>query len=200
MIEQIKSYKIKGNPNNPRIVKDSKFHKLVASIKEFPEMLKLRPIVVDENMTILGGNMRWKASKEAGLKDVWIIQADNLTDAKKKEFIIKDNVNYGEWNWDILANEWNTAELDDWGMDIWKNFDDMVQTVNASNENDEWVGMPEFESKEDTLKLIVHFENEQDREEFAQKHNIELTIKGKTTWSTTYPYSARNDLSSLSYE
>ena len=200
MIEQIKSYKIKGNPNNPRIVKDSKFHKLVASIKEFPEMLKLRPIVVDENMTILGGNMRWKASKEAGLKDVWIIQANNLTDAKKKEFIIKDNVNYGEWNWDILANEWNTAELDDWGMDIWKNFDDMVQTVNASNENDEWVGMPEFESKEDTLKLIVHFENEQDREEFAQKHNIELTIKGKTTWSTTYPYSARNDLSSLSYE
>jgi hypothetical protein len=200
MIKQIKSYKIKGNPNNPRIVKDSKFHKLVASIKEFPEMLKLRPIVVDENMTILGGNMRWKASKEAGLKDVWIIQADNLTDAKKKEFIIKDNVNYGEWNWDILANEWNTAELDDWGMDIWKNFDDMVQTVNASNENDEWVGMPEFESKEDTLKLIVHFDNEQDREEFAQKHNIELTIKGKTTWSTTYPYSARNDLSSLSYE
>jgi hypothetical protein len=99
-----------------------------------------------------------------------------------------------------LANEWNTAELDDWGMDIWKNFDDMVQTVNASNENDEWVGMPEFESKEDTLKLIVHFDNEQDREEFAQKHNIELTIKGKTTWSTTYPYSARNDLSSLSYE
>jgi hypothetical protein len=151
-------------------------------------------------MTILGGNMRWKASKEAGLKDVWIIQADNLTDAKKKEFIIKDNVNYGEWNWDILANEWNTSELDDWGMDIWKNFDDMVQTVNASNENDEWVGMPEFQSKDDTLKLIVHFENEQDREEFAQKHNIELTIKGKTTWSTTYPYSARNDLSSLSYE
>jgi hypothetical protein len=200
MIEQIKSYKIKGNPNNPRIVKDSKFQKLVASIKEFPEMLKLRPIVVDENMTILGGNMRWKASKEAGLKDVWIIQADNLTDAKKKEFIIKDNVNYGEWNWDILANEWNTSELDDWGMDIWKNFDDMVQTVNASNENDEWVGMPEFQSKDDTLKLIVHFENEQDREEFAQKHNIELTIKGKTTWSTTYPYSARNDLSSLSYE
>ena len=87
MIKQIKSYKIKGNPNNPRILKDSKFKQLVQSIKEFPEMLKIRPIVVDENLMILGGNMRWKASQDAGLKEIWIYKADNLSEKKSKNLL-----------------------------------------------------------------------------------------------------------------
>jgi len=124
MKQQVKLYKIKGNPNNPRIIKNDKFKKLVKSIQEFPEMLKLRPIVVDEDMMVLGGNMRLKASKDAGLKEVWIEIAEGLTEEQKKEFIVKDNVGFGEWEWDMLANEWDSVQLAEWGLDVWENLDD----------------------------------------------------------------------------
>jgi DNA modification methylase len=106
------------NPNNPRIIKDEKFDKLVQSIKEFPDMLKYRPIVVDENNVILGGNMRFKACKAAKLKQVPVMKASELTEAQKREFIIKDNVSGGEWDWAMLQNEWDTEQLDAWGVDI----------------------------------------------------------------------------------
>jgi DNA modification methylase len=109
---------IKPNTNNPRFIKDDKFRKLVKSIKEFPEMLELRPIVVDSDMIVLGGNMRLKACIEAGLTEVPILVADQLTEEQKKEFIVKDNVGFGEWDWDILANEWDTDLLEEWGLDI----------------------------------------------------------------------------------
>jgi len=109
---------IKFNPNNPRVIKDEKFRKLVRSIKDFPKMLELRPIVVDENNMVLGGNMRLKACIELGLKDVPTIQAKDLTEEQKKEFIIKDNVGFGEWDWDDLANNWEVEELTDWGLDL----------------------------------------------------------------------------------
>jgi len=116
--------KLKPNKDNPRIIKDDKFKKLVKSIKDFPEMLELRPIVVDEDMTILGGNMRYKACIEAGLKEVYIKIAEGLTEEQKQEFIIKDNVGFGEWEWDILANEWDSTKLAEWGLDVWENIDD----------------------------------------------------------------------------
>lgn len=109
---------IKPNPNNPRIIKDDKFKKLVKSIQDFPQMLELRPIVIDENNVVLGGNMRLKACIEAGLTDVPVKQAADLTEEQKKEFIVKDNVGYGEWDWDDLANNWNTNDLIEWGLDI----------------------------------------------------------------------------------
>jgi site-specific DNA-methyltransferase (adenine-specific) len=109
---------IKPNTDNPRIIKDHKFKKLVKSIKDFPEMLEKRPIVVDENMIVLGGNMRLKALLEAGVKDVWIDVAEGWTEEQKKEFIIKDNVGFGEWDWDILANEWEPDLLEDWGLEL----------------------------------------------------------------------------------
>ena len=124
MKQQVKISKVKGNPNNPRIIKNDKFKKLVKSIQEFPEMLKLRPIVVDEDMIVLGGNMRLKASKDAGLKEVWIEVAEGLTEEQKKEFIVKDNVGFGEWEWDMLANEWDSVQLAEWGLDVWENEDD----------------------------------------------------------------------------
>jgi hypothetical protein len=111
---------IKSNPNNPRIIKDDKFKKLVASIKEFPQMLSLRPIVVNDDMIVLGGNMRLKACKEAGLKEVPVIKASELDVDQQRQFIIKDNVGYGEWDWDMLANEWDEKELDMWGLDVWQ--------------------------------------------------------------------------------
>ena len=116
--EFVKISKIKKNPNNPRLVKDDKFKKLVQSIKDFPEMLKIRPIVVNEDMVVLGGNMRLRACKDAGLKDVPIIQASELTEKQQREFIIKDNVGFGEWDWDMIANEWDAEQLDDWGLDM----------------------------------------------------------------------------------
>lgn len=116
--ELIKLSSIKGNPSNPRLIKDDKFAKLVKSIKEFPEMLELRPIVVNDDMVVLGGNMRLKACKEAGLKEVPVIKASTLTEEQQKEFIIKDNVGFGEWDWSTLANEWDSTKLEEWGMDL----------------------------------------------------------------------------------
>jgi DNA modification methylase len=118
MFEVLPLNKIKANPNNPRLVKDDKFKKLVKSIQDFPQMLNIRPIVVNEDMVVLGGNMRLKACKEAGLKEVPVIKASSLTEEQQKEFIIKDNVGYGEWDWDMIANEWDAEQVTDWGLDI----------------------------------------------------------------------------------
>ena len=119
-MQKVKITQIKNNPNNPRIIKDVKFKQLVQSIKDLPEMLELRPIVVNADMVVLGGNMRLKACIDAGLKEVPIIIADNLDEAKQKQFIIKDNIGYGEWDWDILANEWEAEELAEWGLEVWQ--------------------------------------------------------------------------------
>ena len=126
MIEKVKIGKVFSNPDNPRIIKDNKFNKLVSSIKEFPEMLELRPIVVNSDMVVLGGNMRLKACKEAGLKEVHILKADSLTEEQQKEFIVKDNVGFGEWDWEILANEWDVKKLEDWGLDGFP-FEDVLE-------------------------------------------------------------------------
>ena len=108
---------IKSNPNNPRVIKGDKFKKLVQSIKDLPEMAEVRPIVVNTDMVVLGGNMRLKAMREAGWKDVPIEVVDWDED-KQRQFIIKDNVNGGEWDWDMLANQWNAEELQGWGLDL----------------------------------------------------------------------------------
>lgn len=136
-IENVKISKVKPNPENPRIIKDEKFQKLVQSIKEFPEMLRIRPIVVNQDLVVLGGNMRLKACKDAGMKDIWIIQASDLTEEQQKQFVIKDNVGFGEWNWDILANEWDSQVLEEWGLDVWVNQDDIkIDNVDTEVEPD----------------------------------------------------------------
>ncbi len=116
-MEIVKLSEVKLNPNNPRLIKDDKFKKLVQSIKDFPEMLNIRPIVVNQDMIILGGNMRYKACKEAGLKEIPIIITD-LSEDKQREFLIKDNTSGGEWDWEVLANEWDNEELESWGLDL----------------------------------------------------------------------------------
>ena len=129
----MKLYKIKNNPNNPRLVKNDKFFKLVKSIKEFPEMLKIRPIVVNDDLIVLGGNMRLKACKEAGLKEVPVIQASELTAEQQREFIVKDNVGFGEWDWDMIANEWDAEQLDDWGLDLPVDFNVVEEEAEEDN-------------------------------------------------------------------
>jgi hypothetical protein len=114
---------IKRNPNNPRVLQDEKLEKLVRSIKDFPQMLEIRPIVVNDDMVVLGGNMRLKACKEAGLKEVPVMKASDLTEDQQREFIIKDNVGFGEWDWNLLSTEWDTDELDEWGLKTWDTSD-----------------------------------------------------------------------------
>lgn len=146
-LTRIKLSKLKSNPNNPRIIKDDKFRKLVQSIQAFPEMLEARPIVCDPDGVVLGGNMRLKACLEAGLKEVpaYVVSWE---EAKQKEFIIKDNVGYGEWDWDILANEWEPELLTEWGLDVW--------TPNVTDDLNEF------------------FEHDSSREEDPEKYKIIL--------------------------
>ncbi len=113
----MKLKEIKLNPSNPRVIKDEKFQQLVKSIKDFPQMLSIRPIVVNEDMVVLGGNMRLRACQEARLKEVPVIIANELTPEQQREFIIKDNIGFGQWDWDMLANEWDATELEEWGLE-----------------------------------------------------------------------------------
>jgi ParB-like chromosome segregation protein Spo0J len=146
----MKLSEINPNPNNPRLVKDDRFKKLVSSIEAFPEMMELRPMIIDENNVILGGNMRYKALqhlKRKEIPDSWVKRADELTNDQKKEFIIKDNVGFGEHDWDKLANEWDSEQLNDWGLDVWQAPED----VDYSDKNQE-IDTDMFSDKM-TLKL-----------------------------------------------
>ena len=119
-MKYVKIKDIKPNLKNPRVLKDEKFEKLKRSISEFPEMLELRPIVVDADMMVLGGNMRLRALQDLGVQEVPVLIASELTEEQQRQFIIKDNVGFGEWDWDILGNEWNSQELEEWGLDVWQ--------------------------------------------------------------------------------
>jgi len=123
---------IKQNPNNPRSINKDKFNKLVKSIEEFPRMLELRPIVLNKDNIVLGGNMRLKACKHIGLTEVPVVYADDLTEEEQRQFIIKDNVGFGDWDWELLANEWDVSDLNDWGLDL----PDMdVEVLEAEEDN-----------------------------------------------------------------
>jgi ParB-like chromosome segregation protein Spo0J len=172
----VKINSIKTNPKNPRLIKDDKFKKLVKSIQEFPQMLELRPIVVDENNIILGGNMRYKACIEAGLKEVFILKAEDLTELQKDEFIVKDNVGFGEWDWDILANEWDAEKLEDWGLDL---------PIYNSDEYETTLGGESINIANDYIALITIQENKiieaesllKEIELLQEKGVLEVTIK-----------------------
>ena len=159
---------IKINPQNPRIIKDDKFKKLCDSIKSFPKMLSLRPIVVDDNMMILGGNMRFKALKELGFKDLqddWVKIANELTDEEKRRFIIEDNIGFGDWDYDMLANDYDVDELKEYGMDDsdLKMYDD---ENNDSDDNDDKL--------KTMFQVTIDCENESEQKETFDK----LTAQG----------------------
>lgn len=123
------------NSQNPRIVNKAKFEKLKKSIQDFPEMLNLRPLILNKDNVILGGNMRYKAIVELGYSEVPIIRAEDLTERQAQEFIIKDNLSFGDWDWDILANEWDSVELGEWGLDVWQNEDDIIAHEDTPTED-----------------------------------------------------------------
>lgn len=144
----VKVSKLKKNPDNPRIIKDDKFEKLVKSIKDFPKMLEIRPIVYTSDFVVLGGNMRLEAAKAAGLSEVWAVDASELTQEQQKEFIIKDNVGYGEWDWGELTNNWDANDLEDLGLDV-PGFDS--SEIDYSGKNQE-IDTDDFSDKM-TIKL-----------------------------------------------
>lgn len=146
-LQRVPVSKLRANPKNPRIIKDEKFQKLVQSIKDFPEMLDLRPIVVDGEWMVLGGNMRLKACQAAGLKEVPVAIAADLTPDQQREFIIKDNVGFGEWEWDALANEWDAETLDKWGLDV-------PEMIDEAEEGDE-IEFPQSVQLAPTQEYIV---------------------------------------------
>jgi hypothetical protein len=157
----MKLNQIKSNPNNPRIIKDEKFKKLCESIKALPKMMELRPIVVDENFIVQGGNMRLKALNELGYKEIpetWVKQAKDFTEEELKEFIIKDNVGFGEWDWDGLANNWDENELIGWGLNlpIWN--DDM--TNNESYEGLDALSKLDKFMNAEVKRMFLVYDNE----------------------------------------
>ena len=167
---KVKISEVKSNPNNPRIIKDDKFQKLVKSIKEFPEMLNIRPIVVNADMVVLGGNMRLKACKEAGIKEVAIIKADDLTDEQQKQFIIKDNVGFGEWDWENLANQWDENDLKEWGLDI----PIFGHTINTMSE-EELDLSEEFDpigKSSDIQRVVFLFDGKEEAESYLDNLNV----------------------------
>ena len=153
---------IKPNEENPRFITDAKFKKLVKSIKDFPEMLEARPLVIDEDNIVLGGNMRLKALKSAGVFEIPVKRVIGWTAEKKKEFIIKDNIGYGEWDWDLVANGWEAEQLENWGLDV-PNF----------GENDEDL-LVENISENEIFKIQVALETEEKQNQLYQ----ELLAKG----------------------
>ena len=173
-IQKVSISSIKENDANPRFINKHKFQKLVNSVKEFPEMLSLRPIVVDKDNIILGGNMRYKACKEIGLKEVYIIQADDLDEKKAQEFIIKDNVGFGEWDWDILANDWDTDLLEDWGLDL--NIDNAIDDL----EEDDDIELPQSVQLEPPKEyiLIMAEPNSVDWEELKETLKLKMVHRG----------------------
>jgi len=150
----IKLSDIKSNPNNPRLIKDDKFKKLVNSIKEFPKMMDLRPIIIDNDSMILGGNMRLNALLELKYSEVpneWIKKAKDLTEDETRRFIIADNVGFGEHDWDLLANEWDSEQLIEWGLDVWNN-NKQINLNDFFEENNE--------PKEEKFKIILEYTEE----------------------------------------
>jgi ParB-like chromosome segregation protein Spo0J len=161
----VKITDVKPNPKNPRVIRDEKFKKLVKSIQEFPDMLNKRPLIVftdvDGKYCVLGGNMRLKALNELKYTKIPIIEADEWTEEQKAEFLIKDNVGFGEWDWDQLANEWDSEKLNDWGMDVPiyedVNLDDFFEENNLPEDKEEKFTITLEYSEEDYAEVIELF-------------------------------------------
>lgn len=174
-MEKVKLSDIRPNPNNPRVIKDDKFKKLVKSIQDFPQMLELRPIVVNDDMIVLGGNMRLKALEHLGIEETYIIKASDLTDKQEQEFIIKDNVGYGEWDWDQLANEWDVEDLDDWGLDI-PGIDDRIDGI-KDGEEIEFEQSVQIEPPKEYI-LIMAEPNSVDWEDLKEVLKLKMVRRG----------------------
>ena len=169
---------VKPNPRNPRIIRDEKFQKLVKSIKDFPEMLEKRPLVcftdADGTLVVLGGNMRLRAAKEAGMSMIPVMLADDWTEEKKAEFLIKDNVGFGEWNWEELANDWDGEKLDEWGLDV-PNYSIGLDVNNMTDDDvditEEFDPIGTMDGKQ---RVVFLFDGKDEAESYLKSLNVEF--------------------------
>jgi hypothetical protein len=196
---------IEGVPKNPRYIKDEKYELLKQSLADDPEFTNLNPILVIEyshNYIVIGGNMRSRAAKELGWKEIEasVMPADTPVELIRAR-IIKHNADYGSDDWDLLANEWEAKELEAYGMDLPEyGNSEQLGDINGSDENAEWIGMPDFEPSETNPGLVITFDSPELREQFVTQNDMQISIKGKTTWSTRLPYREREDLLATQYE
>jgi|TARA_R110002074_G_scaffold145232_1_gene293941 hypothetical protein len=165
MSKKIAIKKLISNEDNPRYIGEAKFKKLVKSIQDFPEMLEKRPIIVDENFVVLGGNMRLKACLKAGFTEVWFEQVKDWTEEQKKQFIIKDNVGFGDWDWDILGNKWVAGDLQDWGLDV-PNWETDIEFADDDDIDDEFDYPDDIEKSH--VRMIQLFFNDKTEPIFKQ--------------------------------
>lgn len=169
-IQKVSINEVKLSPTNPRIIKDEKFKKLVRSIQDFPEMLSIRPIVVDAEGFVLGGNMRFKACKEAGLKEVYIIKADNLTEEQKKEFVIKDNASFGDWDWEVLQSTWDLDLVAEWGVDVFELPNELDYSLLEDEEDDDDDTNDKLKDKAEgnSKSILLPFKKPEEMAEFVK--------------------------------
>lgn len=170
-VEWVKIDQVHPNPENPREINEESFNKLKKSIQEFPEMLTLRPLVVKEGV-VLGGNMRLEALKQLGYSKAPIIDANELTDEQIKEFIIKDNVPFGKWDWDVLANDWDAEQLNDWGLDVWQDGDYNPEAGGLTEEERKYVSKiepPVYEPTMDEPPSLNELVDEEKTKELVKK-------------------------------
>jgi hypothetical protein len=173
---------IKPNPNNPRVLRDDKFQKLKQSITEFPKMLSLRPMVIDENNVVLGGNMRLRALQELGFTDIdeaWVKRSSDLTEEEKKRFIIADNVAFGEWDWDTLANDWEVVDLEAWGLDI-PQFDTVEELEASEDKYTQKIDTPVYEPKNEKPLIQELYNADKYKELVTNIENSSVTEEIKT--------------------
>lgn len=173
-IEKVKISEVKNNPNNPRVIKNDDFRKLVKSIKDAPWMLELRSIVVNDDNVVLGGNQRLRACKEAGLKEIYITKASELSEEQQREFIVKDNINAGQWDWDALANEFEAEKLEEWGLEL--PIDDRIDEV-EDGEEIEIAQSVQLEPPKEYI-LIMAEPNSVDWEEIKESLKLKIVRKG----------------------
>jgi hypothetical protein len=169
---------IKANPKNPRVIKDEKFSKLVKSLQDFPEMLEKRPLVcftdVDSKVVVLGGNMRLKAAKECGMKQLPVMLADDWTEEQKNEFLIKDNVGFGEWNWEEITADWDVEQLGEWGLDVPVFYNDLE--INEMTDDDVDI-TEEFDPVGNTgnqQRVVFLFDGKDEAESYLNSINVEF--------------------------
>lgn len=181
----VKITEVKPNPKNPRIIKDDKFRKLVKSIQEFPDMLNKRPLIVftdtDGKYVVLGGNMRLKACTEIGLKEIPVILADEWTEEQKAEFLIKDNVGFGEWDWDQLANEWDAEKLDDWGLNIPNWSAGIDQNEMTEDDIDITEEFDPVGTSANVQRVVFIFDGSDEAESYLKSLNVEY-VKRNMAW------------------
>lgn len=176
-IEYVKIHEVRENSHNPRVLKDNNFKKLVKSIKELPKMLELRPIVVDEDMVVLGGNMRLKACIEAKMTEIPVIRANELTKEEQKQFIVKDNAHFGEWDFDMLANEFDYDFLIENNIDVPKVFDALEEELEEINQSFDL--NPEEEEKEQFSSFVIVCNSEKQDDAIRDFFNLGVKTQSK---------------------